>query len=93
MCTAVACTPVNVVLPDVHALLCGFCSCAGIWAAVESYMQGGARNTDLLKPTLRFMLVCSFGVLLWELMTGDRPKRAQLRAVRSAAEAAHVADV
>ena len=38
------------------------------------------------EPLLKVMLNCSFGVLLWELMTGDRPKRAQLRPVRYAAD-------
>ncbi len=33
MCTAVACVPVSVVLPDVHALLCGFCTHTDMCAA------------------------------------------------------------
>ena len=82
MCTAVACIPVDVVLPDVHALLCGCCTCTDMWCSSETCIQSGVRNIDLLNSMLRFMLLRSFGVLLWELMTGDRPKRAQLRPVR-----------
>ena len=86
MCTAVA----RILVPVWCCLLCMGCSVAFVhmsWivCSSETCIHCGMRSTAVREPLLKVMLLCSFGVLLWELMTGDRPKRAQLRPVRYAA--------